>query len=145
MIDNNIKNAREELDMTQKELGYVLGVSEFTISGWETGKDYIPLRHLIKLCNLYNLSIDYILGIKRKNVGYDKISKVNNIKLGNKLKYYRNKLGYSQSQLADELEISQSAYSNYEIGKRPVTTFILYTLSKKFKLSADEILERKKK
>jgi hypothetical protein len=26
----------------------------------------LPIRHLIKLCELYNVSADYILGLKRK-------------------------------------------------------------------------------
>ena len=44
MIGNNLRYCREELEMTQKELGFVFGVHESTISGWETGKDTIPLR-----------------------------------------------------------------------------------------------------
>ena len=48
MIDNNLKYAREELEMTQEELGFVFGVSRKTISGWETGKDTIPIERLIK-------------------------------------------------------------------------------------------------
>lgn len=144
MIDNNLKYAREELELTQKELGYTLGVSEFTISGWETGKDYIPLRHLIKIGNLYNLSIDYILGFERKNIIYSKISKINNIEIGKKLKNYRINNNYTQQEIADDLEISQSNYSNYEMGKRTISSIALYTLRKKHKFSIDELLGRKK-
>ena len=49
MIDNNLKYCREDLDLTQKELGLIFGVHETTISGWETGKDTIPLNKLIKI------------------------------------------------------------------------------------------------
>lgn len=145
MIDNNLKIAREDLEMTQKELGLVLGVSEFTISGWETGKDYIPLRHLIKLCNQYDLSIDYILGFTRKNEDYSKINKINKNTIGNKLKNIRLEHNYTQYKIADEIEISQSSYSNFESGRNIISSIALYTLAKKFKLSIDEILDRKKK
>ena len=37
MIDNNLKFIREDMEMTQKELGYVFGVHESTVCGWETG------------------------------------------------------------------------------------------------------------
>lgn len=33
MINNNLKYCREELEMTQQELGYVFGVSKNTVSG----------------------------------------------------------------------------------------------------------------
>lgn len=33
MFNNNLKEARENLDMTQKELGYIFGVHETTVSG----------------------------------------------------------------------------------------------------------------
>ena len=32
MINNNLKFCRESLEMTQKELGYVFGVAESTVS-----------------------------------------------------------------------------------------------------------------
>lgn len=34
MIDNNLKWCREELEMTQEELGIILGASKQTISNW---------------------------------------------------------------------------------------------------------------
>lgn len=72
MIENNLKYCREELEMTQKELGYIFGVSKYTISGWETGKDTMPLSKLIKFCNLYDYSLDFVVGLVRKNIKYGK-------------------------------------------------------------------------
>lgn len=37
MINNNLKESREELEMTQAELGFVFGVQKATISNWENG------------------------------------------------------------------------------------------------------------
>jgi len=70
MLDNNLKFCRETLEMTQKELGFVFGVSHKTISGWENSYDIIPLSKLIKFCNLYEFSVDYVVGLARNNKNY---------------------------------------------------------------------------
>ena len=63
LINNNLKHCRENLEMTQEELGYVLGVTKGTVANWENGNDSIPLRQVVKICNQYDLSVDYLLGI----------------------------------------------------------------------------------
>ncbi len=57
--------------MTQEELGYVFGVSYKTISGWETASDPIPFNKLVKFCSMYNFSLDFVLGMTRKNFKYN--------------------------------------------------------------------------
>ena len=76
MLENNLKYCRNELEMTQSELGYVFGVNKATVSNWENGYDIIPLNKLIKFCNLYNYSIDFVVGLTRKNKIYPKIEKL---------------------------------------------------------------------
>ena len=92
MIDNNLKFCREELEMTQSELGYVFGVSKYTVSGWETGKDTMPFNKLIKFCNLYNYSLDFVTGLTRENTKYK--SKITPTKesIGKRLKEIRKTL-----------------------------------------------------
>ena len=51
MIDSNLKYCREELEMTQTELGYIFGVSKGTVSNWENGYNVIPLKKLVKFSN----------------------------------------------------------------------------------------------
>ena len=34
---------REEFEMTQEELGRIIGVKKYSISNWERGKEIIPL------------------------------------------------------------------------------------------------------
>ncbi len=142
MIDNNLKYCREELEMTQTELGYVFGVHKTTISGWETGKDIIPLKKLIKFCNMYNYSVDYVMGLSRRNTNYPKI-KIDTVKIGSNLKRIRKALKLTQSQLAEECSIYQTTYSNYETGLFLISTISLYTICKNHKISADYILNRK--
>lgn len=109
MIDNNLKYCREELEMTQQELGFIFGVSKYTVSGWENAHDTIPFNKLIRFCNLYDFSLDFVVGFTRKNIKYDKI-KFNKEKIGLKLKSIRNELNLSQQQLADDCKISQTTY-----------------------------------
>lgn len=73
MINNNLKYCREELEMTQQELGYVFGVSKNTVSVWENAHDTMPFNKLIRFCNLYDFSLDFVVGFTRKNTKYDKI------------------------------------------------------------------------
>ena len=58
MLNNNLKQCREELEMTQTELGYIFGVQKATISNWENGYDIIPFNKLLRFCNLYDFSLD---------------------------------------------------------------------------------------
>lgn len=144
MYDNNLKYIRENLEMTQKELGVVFGVDESTYRGWETGKDIIPLRHLIRFSNLYEVSIDYLLKLSATNTLYEKY-KINKEYVGSRLKEVRKKLNLTQSKIAQECMISQTTYSNYEKGYYLVSTITLYTICKKHNISIDNLLGRKKK
>ncbi len=58
-----IRDLREDADLTQKELADKLGMSQTGYSKYETGENDIPTAILIKLSEIYNVSIDYMLGI----------------------------------------------------------------------------------
>ena len=60
-----LKELRNEKGMTQEQLGEKLGVSNKTISRWETGKYMPPVECLNMLCDIYNISINEILGGER--------------------------------------------------------------------------------
>lgn len=61
-----IRDLREDHDKTQQEIAEVLGTSQTMYARYERGANEMPLRHLIKLCNYYNVSADYILGLQDK-------------------------------------------------------------------------------
>ena len=58
-----IRDLREDADMTQKELSEKLGMSQTGYSKYETCENDIPTAILIKLKEIYGVSIDYILGV----------------------------------------------------------------------------------
>ena len=59
-----IRDLREDHDKTQQEIADVLGTSQTMYARYERGANEMPLRHLIVLCRYYNVSADYILGLK---------------------------------------------------------------------------------
>ena len=61
-----IRNLREDADMNQTQVAKYLGMSQTGYSKYETGENDIPTAILIKLSKLYDVSIDYILGISDK-------------------------------------------------------------------------------
>ncbi|MBQ7596421.1 MAG: helix-turn-helix transcriptional regulator [Clostridia bacterium] len=61
----NICDLREDHDYTQKFVADYLGTSQTMYARYERGANEMPVRHLIKLCKLYNVSADYILGIRK--------------------------------------------------------------------------------
>lgn len=58
-----IKNLREDHDYTQAYVAKYLGTSQTMYARYERGANEMPLRHLIGLCKLYDVSSDYILGL----------------------------------------------------------------------------------
>ena len=140
MNDNNIKYIREELEMTQDELGLVFGVTRKTISGWENAYDNMPLPKMVRFSNEYKYSLDYISGLSRKN-NYSILNKPNPVKIGKKLKQIRTNLQLTQQQIADECMISQTTYSNYEKGLYLITSLSLYTICYNHNLSMDDFFK----
>lgn len=141
MFDNNIRYCREELEMTQTELGYIFGVSDSAVRSWETAHDSIPLPKLIKFCNMYDYSLDFVCGLIRNNIKYGKFT-TDKIKISKKLKELRNKLGISQQKLSDDCKISQTTYSGYETGNYLINTMNLYYICKIYNVSMDWIVGR---
>lgn len=144
MIVRRLRETREELELKQKELTDFFGVTFSTISGWETGKDTIPLKQLIKYGNEYNYSLDYLFGLKNHNEQYKPLT-IDLKVVGDNLRKIRKTHERTQQEVADALNTSQSSYAHYENARYLIPTSFIYGLSKIYKnFSIDEILGRKK-
>lgn len=63
-----IRDLREDHDLTQQQVAEILGTSQTMYARYERGANELPIRHLIRLAELYEVSTDYILGrTNRKN------------------------------------------------------------------------------
>lgn len=56
-----LRDLREDNDMTQQEVADYLNTSQTMYARYERGANELPIRHLIKLAELYGVSVDYIL------------------------------------------------------------------------------------
>lgn len=66
MTFENIRNLREDADKTQTEIAEYLNIKQTTYSKYELGKINVPIEMLIKIADYYDVSLDYLVGRKRK-------------------------------------------------------------------------------
>lgn len=57
-----LRDLREDRDLTQTQVAEYLGTSQTMYARYERGANELPIRHLLQLCDLYNVSSDFILG-----------------------------------------------------------------------------------
>lgn len=60
-IGSKLKNARNNSRLTQEQVAEVLGVSRQTISNWENDKSYPDIISVIKMSDIYSVSLDHLL------------------------------------------------------------------------------------
>ena len=70
-----IRELREDKDLTQKQLGQILNMSQTVYSQYEIGKNDVPTKILIELAKFHNTSVDYILGLTNETKPYKRIDK----------------------------------------------------------------------
>lgn len=56
-----IRYLRESAELTQREVGNAINVSQRTYSYYESGQRMIPPSILCALADFYNVSVDYLL------------------------------------------------------------------------------------
>lgn len=143
MIIKNFRYTRESLDLKQKDLVSLFNVTNSTISGWEIGKDTMPLKHLIKYANKYNFSLDYLFGISERNEQYYPLE-VNLELIGKNLRIIRKQHKKTQQDIADIINTTSSGYAHYENARNLIPTTFLFNLSLIYEdFSFDKILGRK--
>ena len=59
---NRLKELREEKGLKQDEVGRIIGVHNATISKYEVGTSSLTEDLIMKFCDLYGVTADYLLG-----------------------------------------------------------------------------------
>ena len=135
-----IKKLREEQNKTQQEIASILGIARQTYNHYEIQDSIIPLKHLNNLANYYNVSIDYIFELTKQRK-YSNFKKEININLSKeRLKAFRKEQKLTQVKLANILNTFHTVIVDYEHGKNLIATPFLYTICKKYNISADYLL-----
>lgn len=62
MDGERLQELRKDHNMSQKELAAKLNLSEFTISSYEHGKTEPSDDTFVSLCDIFDVSADYLLG-----------------------------------------------------------------------------------
>lgn len=72
MIDyrTRLRNIREDRDLTQSDVGKILNKSQQGYNHIEAGRAELKIDDLIKLCQFYNLSADYMIGLTNESKSY---------------------------------------------------------------------------
>ena len=58
-----LRGLREDHDLKQENIAHLLNTSQTVYSRYEREERALPLNHLRTLCQYYNISADYILGL----------------------------------------------------------------------------------
>lgn len=62
-VAKRITDLRIDHDLTQEAVAGILNTARNYYGEYERGKRALPIEHLKTLCEYYNVSADYILGI----------------------------------------------------------------------------------
>ena len=137
-----LKELRLDNELLQKDLAKILNISEITYTHYESEYYIMPLKYLIILCDYFNASLDYIFSFTNEK-NYNNIIanyNLNDIKI--RLKEFRKENKITQEILANDLNTNRSVIANYERGRTLIATPFLYTICKKYNISADYLLGR---
>lgn len=63
IFGERVRGLREDKDMNQTQLAIVLNTTQKKISRIETGENEPNLQDIRLLCNYFNVSADYLLGL----------------------------------------------------------------------------------
>ncbi len=93
IVTNRIRELRHEKRITQLQLSIILGVTQETISAYEHNRHLPSLTALIKMSEIFDASMDYIVGLSDvRHIISQSNNPVDNVQKTTLLNYYR-KLG----------------------------------------------------
>lgn len=64
---NRIRDLREDADLKQSELAAATGISQKTLSNYESGRTNPDSYAIIRLAEYFNVTTDYLLGVTEGN------------------------------------------------------------------------------
>lgn len=64
---NRIRDLREDADLRQSDVASATGIDQRTLSNYETGKTNPDSYAIIKLAEYFNVTTDYLLGVRESN------------------------------------------------------------------------------
>ncbi len=136
----NLMLLRERIGLTHVQVACILKISDSLYNRYEKEKQTIPIKHLNTLCNYYKVSIDFIFGFAKKKQYNNSLKNINKELSSQRLKELRKEKNITQDKLAEILSTDNSTISKYERSINTIATPFLYTICKKYNISADYLL-----
>lgn len=138
----NLEKLRDEKGLLKKNVAKEIGVVESVYSEWENGKLSIPTNRLFQLANFFEVNIDYMIGLTEKRTHIKSNCNIEIDSVAIKIKEIRKSLKMTMRDLADKLNTSSSAISNYENAKFLILSSFLIEICKQGNYSIDWVLGR---
>lgn len=135
-----LKEIRESYNLTQRETAEKLGMTLGTYAMNETGSDTITLTNLVKFCDAFKVSLDYVFDFSDSQNYENSLKGINREVLQERLKTVRKDNNFTQEKLGKYLNIDHSVWCRYELGTTLISTTFLYAFASKFNISADYLL-----
>ncbi len=135
-----LRNLREEANLKQEDIANIIGIKRATYTSYEIERDTIPITHLNNLCNYFDVSIDYVLGLTEKKKYHNLRNVIDKELLHQRLKSLRHENKITQIKIAQILNISRSTWTGYESCKYQIPTLILEELARRYHTSIDYLL-----
>lgn len=136
---NRIRLLREKAGMKQSELGKLLNVKDAAISKYETGKVPLTADTLTSLSEIFNVSVDYILGLSDASEDTPIFAPLAD-NPSKSLRYWIEKNGMDRKELAKVLGIKEELAKEYLDGSLSPPNQILLRLSEICEVSTDCLL-----
>lgn len=80
-FSKSLKNIRKKNNVSQEDLAEKLGVSRQTVSSWENDKSYPDIASIVKISEIFKVSLDELLK-GYKNLKKEDLSKIKTITFG---------------------------------------------------------------
>jgi len=145
-VEYRFKEIRENFDFKQHEIAKDIGISRGNYANIESETENIKLRTFNTYCNKFNFSMDYVANLSDKfsYSGITKLEKLEKRIISDRLITIENDLNKKGKDIAKELGIAPSTYSDYKNVNKPnlIQTLMVKRLASKHDYSMDWIVGR---
>lgn len=143
-IADRIKELRLSKNMTQTDFGNAFGIVKSTISLYESGKSTPNDQIKTKICEFFDVSMDYLLGLTNEKKPYASTDGSRHGVISEQsetpINYWIFKSGYTSEEIALKLGIGIDCLKKYISGESPMPLLILKELAGLCNVSTDCLL-----
>lgn len=140
LYNERIVQLRERNNISQITIANKLEITNSHYAHCEKEDELFPIKHLNSVCNYFNVSLDYIFSFSEVKQYNNSTKEIDKEKASKRLVEFRKENKITQAKLAKTLNTVQQAISKYEKGMNIIATPFLYTICKKYHISADYLL-----